>query len=78
MKKKVTIHICDICGKQNNLGDKYESGEGTLHLKGSIGSSFANGGASFDNTYDLCLDCYKTVSDYIDSLNPIHRPKTNK
>jgi len=71
MRKKVEIHICDICGKENNLGDKYESGEGTLHLKGHIGSSHANGGASWDDTYDLCLDCYKTISSMITSLNPI-------
>lgn len=59
MIKKVTVHICDICGKEDNLGDKYESGSGELRLKGSIGYDYANGGASWDDTYDLCLDCFK-------------------
>ena len=65
MKKKVTIHICDLCRKQDNLGDKYESGEGTLILKGNIGSSVQNGGASWDDTYDLCLDCFRAFSEII-------------
>lgn len=71
MKRKVTIHICDICGKEDNLGDKYESGEGVLTLAGHIGSSHANGGYSFDDHYDLCLSCTKAVREYIRSLNPI-------
>ena len=71
MKRTVEIHTCDICGKENNLGDKYESGDGVLTLKGSIGSSHANGGYSFDENYDLCLSCLKEVQAYIKSLNPI-------
>ena len=78
MKKKVTIHICDICGKENNLGDKYESGEGTLTLKGSIGSSYANGGYSFDDTYDLCLDCTKVMQNLIANAKKPIKPETKK
>ena len=71
MKLKITEHHCDICGKQDNLGDKYESGESVLTIKGHIGSSHDNGGYSFDKSYDLCLDCTKEVKAYIESLNPI-------
>jgi len=65
MKETKVIHICDICGKEDNLGDKYESGESVLQLKGNIGSSYANGGYSFDDTYDLCLDCTKMMKEFI-------------
>ena len=72
MKRMVEIHTCDICGKDNNLGDKYESGESVLTLKGHRGSNHSNGGYSFDKSYDLCLSCTKMIQEYIASLNPIN------
>lgn len=68
MKKTVEIHICDICSKEDNLGNKYEAGEGTLNLKGHVGSSVACGGASYDDKYDLYLTCFKKIQKLISNL----------
>lgn len=70
MKKTVTIRTCDVCGKKfSDVDTIYESGEGSLKFRWSLGSSYANGGASGDDNFeDMCCKCTRRFRELLSAF----------